>query len=869
MQARGNERAGRGESRRRSFSEEARARKKDRRQESAVAARLVIGVDGEGSDKACGECPGCDPPDPDAPRTCKTCKKEFPRSSWPNRRCPDSECNASACFSPLHLYTYLCACDEDGVLVADAYNADGLSHNECCEMLLSLPPNSLCVGYMFSYDTTKIIEQMPASDRFYLMRPKLRETHLCEDCGLVFPRFTTFCPDCASESIKKKMQPLRWGPRAYDFFNGSLTIVEKVAAYDQERNRRVKIWDCFRFFGCAFVSALEDWKVGTAEQVERISKMKQKRGAFDVEDPAQVRAYCKEECHLLAVMMRRVIESHDSAGIPLKRYEGAGSTATALLKKFAVASYKGDNIKRLEERYPGLGRAIASAFFGGRFEDSCVGIVREPIHGFDISSAYPFALTHLPCLMCGGWREARFRDRETARSEIEKAGAAGGLALCRFRVRGMSEEDRKGLAWGPLPFRDDKGSIAYGVNFTGWAWGPEILAALRGWADLVEVEAAWIYETPCYDRPHDQHRPFDFLPAVYRERIKWGKEGAGKALKLGMNASYGKTAQSIGDDPPFQSWIWAGMTTAVTRGLLLDAIASAADRWNVLTVATDGIYAKERLRIWHRRTVDDKKRASCECTDADPETLSAPPRDTGTSDLPKPLGGWEHKELPEGVFVAKPGLYWKLSPPAKTVEEEKKQLADLRARGIGRRELMNRDEERKKTGKQLLEDGFLEWDRVDPKYGITLQSRRFYGAKHSVTGYAFCDACQRGWMGVPEQRCPKCMQCGTSFEARFVQDKFGKDAYGRWGARDVKISFDPYPKRERAGISREGTAPRLFVRDLGGAESAPYPVGALDPTTSPEGTKAREGRAFNEEQPDWDDERLDFADAIGMEGNLE
>ena len=47
-------------------------------------------------------------------------------------------------------------------------------------MLLSLPSKALKFGFMFSYDVTKIIEGMPPEDRFYLMRPKLREKKKCD-----------------------------------------------------------------------------------------------------------------------------------------------------------------------------------------------------------------------------------------------------------------------------------------------------------------------------------------------------------------------------------------------------------------------------------------------------------------------------------------------------------------------------------------------------------------------------------------------------------------------------------------------------------------------------------------------------------------
>ena len=738
-----------------------------------------------------------------------------------------------------HIYIYLAAVDEAGVLVADAYNPDGLSHDECCEMLLSLPRNALNFGFMFSYDVTKILEAMPPGDIFYLMRPQVRDETVCLTCKKVIEPDEP-CEECGSrENIRNQTRAVTWRGRNYDYFNGSLTIGQK--------RKKTKIWDCFRFFGCAFVEAIKDWLLKplkksdpawteewpygefvengaplcTREQVERIAAMKGKRGALEEEDPEEVKAYCREECVLLARMMRRVIQAHEKAGIPLKRFDGAGSTATALLKLNEVANYKGTRHRDLE---PQLARAIASAFFGGRFEDDVVGIVEDPVYSFDISSAYPFAQTFLPCLTCGQWRFVE----KTSLEELQKAR----LAVAAFRVRKVSERERKEIAWCPLPFRDAKGSIAYGTNFSGWAWTPELLAALAGWPELVELTGpAWIYETGC------KHQPFQYVPQGYRRRVEWGKEGAGKAMKLGLNAGYGKTAQSIGDDPPFQCWTWAGATTGTTRGQLLDGICSAEDRWNVLTVATDGITSLEKLPIKHA------------------------PRATGTDDLPKPLGGWELKgeetgepSFPEGMMIVKPGLYWRLNPT----------LSDIRARGIGRREAFSQ--------RKRIQDDFLTWDRK-PSCGceecrkkdskgktrkshyLAVDSRRFYGAKHSIYARSSCGTCGRSWPGVPEQGCrnENCKsygQPGTDFRTSMIENDAGRPAYGLWGLREVRIGFDPHPKREREGISRKGTYARLCVRDLGGETSAPYKVGTGK--TTPEGVLARNAREIAMEQPDYD-----------------
>ena len=744
----------------------------------------IIGVDGEGQDtySRCPDCEGLEKEERDA---CKSCE-------------------GAGKISDGHIYTYLAAVDEEGDLIAEAHNPDGLTHEQCAEMLLSLPRKALKFGFMFSYDVTKIIEEMPAIDRYYLMRPKTREARSCMECKRPATRKDTKCraKSCGSEKIRKFTRSLDWRGRSYDYFNGSFTI---SSGKKTKSVVSTKIWDCFRFFGCAFVEALKDWKIGSDAQIARISDMKGKRGAFDQESPDAVKAYCREECHLLALMMRKVIDAHKDAGIPLKRYEGAGSTASALLRENKVGDFKGPRHADLE---PALADAIASAFFGGRFEDSVVGHVDRPVHGYDISSAYPFALASLPCLACGRWSLQKGLSTEKLRKLLKK-----NLVLGKFYVRAAGKKEREGLGWCPLPFRSEKGSITYGTNFSGWAWGPELLAALDGWGDLVKLDGeAWIYETPC------DHQPFAFLPAVYRQRIGWGKEGAGKALKLGMNASYGKCAQSLGDDPPFQSWVWAGMTTAITRAQILGAIAGAKDRWNILAIATDGIYSAEMLN------------------------LKAPPWDTGTGDLQKdgvyvPLGGWEHKSVPEGIFIAKPGLYYKMKP----------ELKDIRARGVGRREVF--------TYRDKIEKGFARWDRKNMNHHVPLTSRRFYGAKHCITARAYCDPCGKSWPGLPEYCCPECGEIGTRLKVDLMKNKKGQVAYGTWDLRDVRIAFDPSPKRERTGLSRRGKFAYLTIRDLAGQTSTPYDVGA--PIRSPEAKGVREAKDFQMQQPDWDESNED------------
>lgn len=784
-----------------------------------------------------------------------------------------------------HVYTYLCAVNEDGRVVSDAYNPDGLSTLECVRMLLEIPENSLRFVFMGSYDWTKIIEDLSPVDRFYIMHPDARRRRVCKQCKKTWSTVARVCPRCSNAKenrsilVRRVVRTDKHGRAcrfAFDWMNGSFSVAEPVDDTFRKYRRDVKIWDCFKFFQSSFVSALKAWRIGTPEQIERIDAMKKKRGTFANEDPEEIRRYCQEECHLLAVMMRTLIEACKVAGIDLRRYDGAGAIANALLKKYGVKAFLGPPLESLSE---GLEKAVMSAYFGGRFENSVVGDVKKPVIARDIHSAYPYALSQLPCLACGKWMHldptglAKPWEHDAGGGITKKRGPRGGntsdkapgrvlpsgrvtakkrarllatcrsatLAVVRFRVAPRSVHERAKMAWCPLPFRDKKGSICFPTGCEGWAWFPEFEAALKGWPELVTPLEAYVYRTEC------EHSPFGWMPDAYRKRCEWGKDGPGIVMKLGTNACAGKTMQSIGDAPPFKSWIWGGMTTATTRAQSLEAIRVAKDPWNVLAIATDGVFSTEDLRLPHAQNI-------------------------GTHDLPKPLGEWgrdcEHGKgwkdaCPEclrdsrGMFLVKPGMYF-----------DGKSL--MRARGIGRKELADYRDKVVST--------FARWDRKR-HVSVRVQSRRFYGARSSVYGLSTCMRCNVRWPGAPELGCPTCREIATHFEVgeqtlpedvcsgcgfklprgRATPEACRKckrpwhplqtSVYGRWAARPIEIDFACYPKREHVS-ARPGSFARMRLRDMGGATSAPYAPGE----TTPEGIEARAATEAGLEQPDWDDD---------------
>lgn len=532
-----------------------------------------------------------------------------------------------------HLYTYLAASDEHGKTWSTK-NEKGLSTEQCLDLFLSLPVNSLIVGYAFFYDLTMLLQDLPDALLYRLFHEETRRK-------IINGRVT--------------YAPIKWRGYHLNFMNRRLSV--------RRMNRRVTVWDIFRFFSCKFTQALTDWQIADPESLTRMAEMKDKRAIFDQLSNDEVESYCNLECLHLAKLARKLLEAHVDVGIPLRSYFGAGSTASSFLQSIKVKQFQDE--PPVEMRH-----AIACAFFGGRFENSLIGPIKKKVYSYDIASAYPYATYFLPCLTHGSWehiRTLRTNDRRIREATV---------ALIHWRLpRSEIKHD-----WGPFPLRSKDGTISFPTGAQGgWSWSFEFLRARTIWPH-VEISEAWLFHADC------DHRPFASVPTKYLERLRLGDDSKGIVLKLGLNSIYGKLAQSKGINPPYQSWVWAGLITSATRAQLMHAMKPGS---GCFMVATDGIYSTKPIDL-------------------------PIPKDTGTFDAKKPLGSWVAKTFEHGVFAVRPGIYFPL-------DFDEGSLKEVKGRGLGKSVLYD-------YSKRIIEA----WDKKEP--GLSIKGiTRFIGAKSALT----------------------------------------------------------------------------------------------------------------------------------------
>lgn len=501
-----------------------------------------------------------------------------------------------------HRYVMLCASSADGQFQDYIEDVRGLPTRATLNFLMSLPAAHTkrtsstvnLAGYYLSYDWTMILKDLPNRTLYRLLRPELRSRPRDEGGGF---------------------SPVRFEGFELHYLSGMMRICKD--------GRILNVWDLGKFYQARFVAALE--ASGFAAP-ELITRMKDERGTWEDGDLDRMRAYCLEECRHLAMLAEQLERQHSEIGLDLSSWHGPGSTASASLKLHGVQASHAD-------LPPQVAACADVAFFGGRFEQSCIGS-RESMRSYDIRSAYPHAASTLPCLAHSKWVHRK------------RAPKDGAVALVKYRVRDIGDR-----VWGPLPCRQADGSIVWPRGGSrGWVWNVEFEAALRHWRGVEYAGEHWELVTKCVCKP------FEFLRELYRWRVE--KPENKQVVKLAMNSVYGKLAQSIGGGSRWSSRAWAGIITATTRARMLDLIGLHSEESSLASIATDGAYSSALLDI------------------AGPE-----------------LGGWEVGAKGLMTFV-RPGIYWSHAdvlawygrPDDRTVADAAAKA--VKSRGLSRRHML-------------------------------------------------------------------------------------------------------------------------------------------------------------------------------------
>jgi hypothetical protein len=473
-----------------------------------------------------------------------------------------------------------------------------LRTNDILEFLSALDPRNEYVSYFFDYDVCKILEDFTWSKLDNLVHREKRR----RDKGGYFP--------------------VDWGPYQVEYFPHKEFKVRK------EEGPWITISDTGTFFQCKFSDTLDMWKVGTDEERASIEEGKALRGTFATITNEYVDRYNALECKLLAEVMEQFRDICVDLGYVPRKWQGPGQLAEVMFKQHGIPRNKdlpifagpevevNDEFRAIIDANYGVGAYGRYAYYGGWFEVPMVGYTPAPAVQWDINSAYPSAMLHLPCLVHGTW------ERVTGRRGLSQDELSINFGTFTWDSRG-----KRTLLAG-LPVRRRDGSVHHPLNGQGWYWSFEVRSAIH--QDFTAYDS-WVYTKHC------ECVPFEFVRGLYKYRKSLGKSAKGLVLKLIMNSLYGKMVQSIGN-PTYSNPIWGSFLTAWVRTAMANAIHSlpgcrsresaipcASD---VYMVATDAIVTRDHPSL------------------------------DGLFDVGSELGQFEKKVHDHGLFIVQPGVYF-------------------------------------------------------------------------------------------------------------------------------------------------------------------------------------------------------------------
>src|SRR5882724_3766042 len=380
----------------------------------------------------------------------------------------------------------------------------------------------------------------------------------------------------------------------------------RTGQYERVYTHIFRLWDVFGYFQSSFVVAIRSWLPNfPVDDLGNIQSHKLERSNFNTSQMAEISEYTRLECDALVQLMDILRGYAQKAELVLRRWDGAGSVAAAMLAKHNIKPHLKEADSAVVNEYSRY------AYAGGRIELLRYGHYSGRIYAYDIRSAYPAAMLTLPSLDGGQWRySAEFI-----------VGSFGAWSV------GYDFE----LGQGIYPFftRSPQGHISYPTSGNGIYWTSEVEAGLQfarscprnSGEQSINISGGY------YFCPTTTVKPLQMVGDYYRLRDEWKRQGEGAQLllKLGLNSLYGKFAQQVGgyhgSKPPFHNLLYAGAITASTRARLF--LAALQNLPAIVFIATDGIISTEPL------------------------------------DLPigRDLGDWECSEY-AGVTAVQAGVYW-------------------------------------------------------------------------------------------------------------------------------------------------------------------------------------------------------------------
>jgi hypothetical protein len=478
------------------------------------------------------------------------------------------------------------------------YREDGaaLTHHEIFPFLYAQKlahPKAAFVGFFLGYDFSQWFKSIPEISGWKMFHKAGIESRMPDNTEMKYPFPVYVEGKWELDILGMKRVKLRPHVKKKDWPACQVVhkSVDMLEACERGEHRKhphkwMFICDTGAFFQSSLLQVLNPKKwvdkegrstaIVTEDEMSILIEGKGERASAQFDSPSQredMIRYNILENDVLARLMKVLNEGFVSDGVKLRndQWFGPGQAAQAWLR--LIGAPTGDAVR--EAVPPWAVEAARRSYYGGWFETFIHGVIPGTTYGYDINSAYPYAIANLPCLLHGVWTHG-------TGSPGKRVCPPGTLRL----VHGIFSGDDSVI--GTMPHRDANGAICRPLETQGWHWQHEIDAARRAGMVKRVRTLAWVEYTPA---ACECEHPLDNIRELYEGRLLVGKETPfGKTKKLMYNSAYGKMAQSVGM-PKYSNSVYASLITSVCRTMIIDAIATHPDKTRaVAMIATDGVY---------------------------------------------------------------------------------------------------------------------------------------------------------------------------------------------------------------------------------------------------------------------------------------
>lgn len=281
---------------------------------------------------------------------------------------------------------------------------------------------------------------------------------------------------------------------------------------------RVELYDVYPYYGCGLDAAAEKWLKARKKRVPK-SWLENMEKAL-CEHRARVLAYCRYDADLAGRLWGLMVKQYVSLGVDPHR----GASPASL----ALRAYSG-SFKHLGAA-PWENRIFKDTYYGGRIE-----VLRRGHFGkvwiYDINSAYPSALATLP------------DPRKAEMVRVSSGEVRPDVLYGAYSVRVKVPLDRHAP---PLPCKSNKLPLVFPVG----VW--------TTWVDRVTLDVLREGEIPFelldgWEIVSDAERRLLFPDIVTWYRRRREHPESSHALKITLNALYGKTAEEISARVPWKN----------------------------------------------------------------------------------------------------------------------------------------------------------------------------------------------------------------------------------------------------------------------------------------------------------------------------